>query len=155
MAHACVEMTPAELGVRQVPAPEPRPETTKPVVEATPVFDTEKSVDVALPVEDAMMNALLVKEVSPLFKEIANLPKGVEVPMPSVPLVGSWKLVEVAGNVPKRMPPMLSWLFPVADWKKMLEPRPMLLPPDVRLLAVCADPTSVLPKPLVRLNPDW
>ena len=50
-----------------------------------------------------------------MLREMANLANGVEVPMPSVPVVGSLNAVDVAGSVPKRILPTLSWLLPVPE----------------------------------------
>jgi hypothetical protein len=71
-----------------------------------PVLETENSVVVALAVEDAM--AKRVVAVSPLLVWIANFAHGVVEPMPSAPVVGRTKPVEVAGNDPKMSPPMFS-----------------------------------------------
>src|SRR5581483_10143124 len=66
-------------------------ETVRLVVDAVPeivtlpVFDTEKSVVVALAVEDETRKTLEL--VSPLLAEMASLAHGVEVPMPMLPFV--------------------------------------------------------------------
>lgn len=88
-----------------------------------PVLEMEKSVEVAETVDEPI--AKRVVAVSPLLVCIANLEKGLEVPMPKEPEVGSAKAVEVAGTVPYIRLPMLSWLLAVADGKKVLLPMPM------------------------------
>ena len=104
----------------------------KSVVE--PVFDTENKVEVADAVEEPIANN--IGFVPPLLAWIANCDHGVEEPTPSAPVVGSWKEVEVAGSVPKRMLPMLSWLLAVEEGKKSSLPRPMLPEPVVTTFAV-------------------
>src|SRR6185312_15134327 len=118
-------------GVRQVPfwAKQPLVMFTPFAIVVEPVFETLKRVVVAPEVEEAIVKALLKNDVSPAFKEIANLPNGVEVPMPSVPEVGSWKALVVAGRFPKIRLPMLSCWLPVSDWKYVLAPMPMFALP--------------------------
>src|SRR6185312_12817088 len=96
-----------------------------------PVLEMLKSVVVALAVEEETTKTLLPGKTAPLLAESARRPKGVDVPMPIAPLVGSWNFVDVAGRVPKRRPPILSWLF-VSDWKCVLLPIPMFFPPFTR-----------------------
>ena len=43
-----------------------------------------------------------------MFAAIPNLLVGEVVPMPMVPEVGSFQLVEVAGRLPKRIPPIFN-----------------------------------------------
>src|SRR6185312_9047207 len=110
------ELPPVE---RQVPftAKQPAVMFTPLLIVVEPVLETEKRVVVAPEVEDAIVKALLKNDVSPAFREIANLPNGVVVPMPIEPLVGSLKSVVVAGSVPKRRLPMLSCRFFVDEAK--------------------------------------
>ena len=103
-----------------------------PVMVVEPVFPTAKRVVVAEAVEEPMAKRMVA--VSPLLAWMESLAKGEEVPMPIVPEVGSLNAEVVAGSEPKRREPILSWLFPVALGKKMLEPMPILLNPLVRLL---------------------
>ena len=133
MLLAAVE--PKVVGVNQLPTPSPVPVTVPQtmlpdasVVSAlvvlhepkrpsvvVPVFDTEKSVEVAEAVDEPM--AKRVVAVSPLLAAIENLANGELVPIPMLPAVGSLKPVEVAGSVPKTRLPMLSWLLAVVEAK--------------------------------------
>jgi len=96
-------MVPDELTLSAL-APEQVPKVEAKVVE--PMFDIEKSVVVAEAVEEPMAKSVVA--VSPLFVAIENLANGVLVPTPTAPDIGGIKLVEVAGKVPKSIPPMLS-----------------------------------------------
>ena len=82
------------------------PTFKRPLIVVDPVFETAKSVDVADGVELEIWKSVV--SVSPLFAAIPNLLVGDVVPMPMVPEVGSFQAVDVAGSVPKRMPPILS-----------------------------------------------
>ena len=97
-----------------------------------PVFETVKSVEVAVAVDEPIAKSIVA--VSPLLVWIANFAKGVDEPIPIEPDIGRAKPVVVAGRVPKSKFPMLSWLFAVVDAKKMLEPKPTLPPPEVRVV---------------------
>src|SRR5581483_9409823 len=99
---------------------------------ARPVFEMLNSVVVALAVEEPIANNVFA--VSPLLVWIANFANGELVPTPILPEVGSLNAVEVAGTVPNRKLPMLSWLLAVVDGKNMFEPMPMLPPPEVMIV---------------------
>src|SRR4051812_26509250 len=102
-------------------APVDSPPLSLAPMEKTPEFVIERSVVVPAEVEEEMAKSRRL--VSPLFEAMVNFAHGVEVPMPILPLVGSAKLVDVAGNMPKRRLPILSWLLLVlAEGKNIFEP---------------------------------
>ena len=77
-----------------------------------PVLSTLNSVVVAVAGDEPMANSVVLVEPSLAWREkVAN---GDDVATPNAPVVGSWKAVEVAGTVPNRKLPMLSWLLAVA-----------------------------------------
>jgi hypothetical protein len=69
-------------------------EVAPPPCVRTPVFDTEKSVVVALAVDDAMIKRFVF--VSPRFAEMENFAHGLDVPMPTLPLMTGDDEVEVS-----------------------------------------------------------
>ena len=115
-------------------------ESWKSVVE--PVFDIEKIVEVADAVEEPMAKSVVA--VSPLLVAIESLANGEEVPMPIEPEVGSLKAVEVAGRLPKSIPPILRALTAVDEVAKLLLPINILFHPVVRLFEVCEAPRRML-----------
>ncbi len=125
----------------------PNWKTASPVPELSPivvrpVFETEKSVVVAVAVEEPIAKSVVA--VSPLLAEMENLANGELVPTPRKPEVGRVRAVEVAGNVPKSRLPRLNWLLAVADGKNTLLPIPIFPLPVVRLLAVTEAPNNRL-----------
>ena len=80
-------------------------EVKAPEAEIAPVFDTEKSVEVADAVEEPIAKSAV--SVEPLFACIESFAYGEEVAIPIAPVVGRVKAVVVAGSVPKTSPPML------------------------------------------------
>src|SRR6185312_7745897 len=75
--------------VRHVPftAKQPFVMFTPLLIVVEPVLETVNKFVVPPPVEEAMMNALLKNELSPLLSEIATLPNGEVVPTPTFPPV--------------------------------------------------------------------
>src|SRR3989344_214124 len=63
-----------------------------------PVFVTSNNVEVALAVDEAMMNAF--RFVSPLLRESASLPHGVVVPTPKLPATDATLAAPVTRSVP-------------------------------------------------------
>ena len=106
-------------------------------------------VEKVLPVSvvEPMANNVVAVELALAW--IANLANGDEVATPSAPVVASANAVEVAGSVPKRILPMLSWLLFVDDAKKILLPIPMLPSPVVRLLVLTEAPSKMFAYPVV------
>src|SRR6185312_4082425 len=120
-----------------------------------PVFVTAKSVDVAVAVEEEMINRFLPGRTAPLLAESARSPNGVVVPMPIAPEVGSLKAEEVAGSVPKKRFPILSCWLPVELAKNTLFPMPMFSEPDESGFSVSEAPIRILRAPERIWSPDW
>ena len=119
-----------------MPLLEPTMPEPKSAMVVEPVLETEKSVVVAVAVEEPI--AKRVVAVEPLFACTANFANGEEVATPRVPVVGSTNCVEVAGRRPKSKPPILSALLMVDEVANVLLPMTMLLLPVVRFGVVDA-----------------
>ena len=124
-AEPVEERRPNSFACTQVVPEEPRPETTRLVVEARPVLETEKRVVVALAVEEPIANRVVL--VEPLFAWTESFAHGVVEAMPIEPAVGSVNTpfepsvtVDVAGSVPNIRFPIESWLFPASLGRKAL-----------------------------------
>lgn len=107
-----------------------------------PVFETEKSVVVAEPVELAISNSLVF--VSPLLALIENFAYGVDVPTPTLPFA------TVHNCEPDKAPPLLYWNWPEAP------PGPAVMPRDdvaVSVYPPAALPTKTFPKLGIELRP--
>ena len=121
------ESWPNAFACTQEVAELPKPETTRLVLEARPVLSIEKSVVVALAVEEPIANRIVL--VEPLFAWTESFAHGEEDATPMVPVVASVNAVDVevvAESVPKIRLPMESWLLPVLEAKSVLYPIPML-----------------------------
>lgn len=111
-----------------------------------PVLSIEKSVVVALAVEDA--TAKRVVRVSPLLACTESFANGEVEPMLNVPDVGSTREVadEVAASVPKYVLPILKNEFVETAGVRGLYPKSMFPPPVVRFdpPVFCVSPMIIL-----------
>ncbi len=124
----------------------------KSVVE--PVFDTENRVEVADAVEEPIAKSVVL--VEPLTACTESVANGDELAIPIAPVVGRRNWVEVAGSVPKRIPPMLRPPEASVEVAKILLPiwifpRPVVREPVSTVRSF--DPRRVFAYPVVTPPP--